>query len=131
MFEIFSVLIIFSRSDVNDKLLSKLFIFKIYHDIVLFDTYCYTEGMYMTINELRFMLEKLITVVSSTLSIKRAYLHDIFKAVEVKLIPSNIANGTGKEKISQDDFMNIMTTTFREVTKDIDELSLKISEFSV
>lgn len=84
----------------------------------------------MTINELRFMLEKLITVVSSTLSIKRAYLHDIFKAVEFKLIPTIPANSTGKQKISQDEFMNTMTPTFREITKDIDELSLKIGAFS-
>ena len=55
----------------------------------------------MTVGEFRFMLEKLITVVSLTLSLKRAYLHDIYKAVEGKLIPISIIGGmTGKEKIN-------------------------------
>jgi hypothetical protein len=69
---------------------------------VLFDTYCYTEGMQMTIGEYRFMLEKLITVVSQALSIKRAYLHDIYKACEAKLIPIGLMGGGigGKEKIT-------------------------------
>jgi hypothetical protein len=66
----------------------------------MFDTYCYTEGMQMTIGEYRFMLEKLITVVSQALSVKRAYLHDIYKACEAKLIPMGMMGGIGvKDKI--------------------------------
>jgi hypothetical protein len=85
----------------------------------------------MTIGEFRFMLEKLITVVSQTLSMKRAYLHDIFKAVETKLIPVSVMGGVnGKEKITQDEFMRIMTGVFREVTKDIDELTDKMFAFA-
>ncbi len=69
--------------------------------IVLFDVYCYTEGMQMTIGEFRYMLEKLITVVSQALSLKRAYLHDIYKACEAKLIPITLMAGVnGKEKIT-------------------------------
>ena len=62
MFEMLSVLIIYSRTELNDKLLSKAtersFV------LVFFDTFCYTEGMQMTVGEFRFMLEKMITVVS-------------------------------------------------------------------
>ena len=66
----------------------------------MFDTYCYTEGMQMTIGEYRFMLEKLITVASQALSVKRAYLHDIYKACEAKLIPMGMMGGIGgKDKI--------------------------------
>jgi len=98
---------------------------------VLFDTFCYTEGMQMTLDEFRFMIEKLITVVSQTLSLKRAYLHDIFKAVEAKLIPVSVMGGVnGKEKITQDEFMRIMTGVMREVTKDIDELTHKMFSFA-
>jgi hypothetical protein len=119
MFEMLSVLIIYSRTELNDKLL------------MLFDTFCYTEGMQMTVNEFRFMLEKLITVVSQTLSLKRAYLHDIYKAVEAKLIPISLMGGSnGKEKITQDEFMRIMTGVFREVTRDIDALSEKMASFA-
>ena len=71
------------------------------YGVVLFDTYCYTEGMQMTIGEYRFMLEKLITVVSQALSVKRAYLHDIYKACEAKLIPMGLIGSIGgKEKIT-------------------------------
>ena len=62
MFEMLSVLIIYSRTELNDKLLSKRLTFNL--NEVLFDLYCYTEGMQMTVGEFRFMLEKLITVVS-------------------------------------------------------------------
>jgi hypothetical protein len=86
----------------------------------------------MAVGEFRFMLEKLITVVSQTLSLKRAYLHDIYKAVEAKLLPISLMGGmNGKEKITQDEFMRIMTGVFREVTRDIDELSHKMAVFSV
>jgi hypothetical protein len=100
---------------------------------VLFDTYCYTEGMQMTVGEYRFMLEKLITVVSQVLSIKRAYLHDIYKACEAKLIPMGLIGGGiigSREKISQDEFMNIMSNVFREVAKDIDGLSKRVLSFA-
>lgn len=85
----------------------------------------------MTVGEFRFMLEKLITVVSQTLSLKRAYLHDIYKAVEGKLLPIALMGGVnGKEKITQDEFMRIMTGVFREVTRDIDDLSAKMASFA-
>ncbi len=98
MFEMLSVLIIYSRTELNDKLLSKCLTFNL--NEVLFDLYCYTEGMQMTVGEFRFMLEKLITVVSQALSLKRAYLHDIYKACEAKLIPITLMGVGGKEKIT-------------------------------
>ena len=62
---------------------------------------------------------------------KRAYLHDIYKAVEAKLIPISLMGGmNGKEKINQDEFMRIMTGVFREVTRDIDALSSKMAAFA-
>ena len=42
MFEMLSILILYSRAELNDKLLSKN-LYMIF--IVLFDTFCYTEGM--------------------------------------------------------------------------------------
>lgn len=85
----------------------------------------------MNVSEFRFMLEKLITIVSQTLSLKRAYLHDIYKAVEPKLIPVSLMGGLdGKEKITQDEFMRIMAGVFREVTKDVEELASKMNKFA-
>ena len=43
MLEMISVIIIYSRTELNDKLLSKKL--KYSNKIVLFDTFCYTEGM--------------------------------------------------------------------------------------
>ena len=85
----------------------------------------------MTIGEYRFMLEKLITVVSQAISVKRAYIHDIYKACEAKLIPMGMMGGIGgKDKIPQEEFMNIMNGLFRDVVKDIDALSHKVITFS-
>ncbi len=42
MFEILTVLIVYSRTELNDRLLSKLLSITL---LVLFDTFCYTEGM--------------------------------------------------------------------------------------
>jgi hypothetical protein len=87
--------------------------------------------MQMTVGEFRFMLEKLITVVSQALSLKRAYLHDIYKACEAKLIPITLMGGVGgKEKITQDEFMRIMGGVFKEATKDIDNLASKVKVFA-
>ncbi len=62
---------------------------------------------------------------------KRAYLHDIYKACEAKLIPMGLIGGIGgKEKITQEEFMKIMSGVFREVAKDIDGLSLKVITFA-
>jgi hypothetical protein len=51
--------------------------------------------------------------------------------VEAKLIPISLMGGVGgKDKISQDEFMRVMTGVFREVTRDIDELSGKMAGFA-
>lgn len=76
MFEILSVLILYSRGDLEERFQ------------YMFDLYCYSEDVYMKQDEFKFMIEKLITILSSTLQIKRGYLSDIYKAVENKLVLS-------------------------------------------
>ena len=53
----------------------------------MFDLYCYTEEIYMKIDEFKFLIEKMITIIANTLSIKRNYLNEIYKAIESKLFP--------------------------------------------
>ncbi len=84
----------------------------------------------MTVGEFRFMLEKLITVVSQALSLKRAYLHDIYRACEAKLVPMGLMGVGGKEKINQDEFMRIMNGVFKEANKDIESLAGKVKTFA-
>lgn len=82
MFEILTVIILYSRCDLEEKFQS---IFNLFISIGLFDLYCYTEEIYMKIDELRFLVEKCITIISTTLSMKRSYLNDIYKSLENKL----------------------------------------------
>jgi hypothetical protein len=85
MFEILSLLIIYSKGDIEDRLAGKV-IDVTYSILVLFDVLCYSEELFMKSDELKFALEKLITSLSSTLSIKRSYLAEIYKFVENKIL---------------------------------------------
>ena len=86
MFEILSVIILYSRCDLDDKFQCNKYIMMMVI-LGLFDLYCYTEEIYMKTEEFTFMLEKLVTIIAQTLSLKRSYLNDIYKGVEGKLIP--------------------------------------------
>lgn len=70
MFEIFSVLILYARNTLNEKLQ------------LIFKLYCYEFDVYMQTDEFRFMLDKLSTSVGATLSIKKTLLLEISKVAD-------------------------------------------------
>lgn len=79
----------------------------------------------MKIDEFRFMHEKLITIISQTLSFKRSYLSEIYKAVEHKIIPPIF-----KEKITKAEFLKVLKIVTREVIFNIDEMSKNVGNFT-
>eukprot|EP00347_Sterkiella_histriomuscorum_P009457 403341144 len=112
MFEILTDIILYSRCDQEDKFQS------------LFDLYCYTEEIFMKIEEFRFFIEKSITIISTTLSLKRQYLFDIYKAIEQKIFQQ------GKEQFSKNEFMKITTILSKELASTIDEIGTKFDSFA-
>lgn len=75
MFEILTVLIMYARGSLEDRLR------------VLFKLYCFEEEDSMQQDEFKFMLEKMGTSFGSTLSIKKTILLELVKASETKVVP--------------------------------------------
>lgn len=75
MFEILTVLIMYSRGSLESRLR------------VLFKLYCFEEEDSMQQDEFKFMLEKMGTSFGSTLSIKKTILLELVKASETKVVP--------------------------------------------
>ena len=70
MFEILSILILYSRCSLSEKL------------TLIYKLYCYEEDSSMQSDEFKFMLDKLSTSVGATLSIKKTQLLEIVKHAE-------------------------------------------------
>jgi hypothetical protein len=75
MFEILSVLIVYARGSLEDRLK------------VLFKLYCFEEEDSMQQDEFKFMIEKLSISFGSTLSIKKAILLEMVKIAESRILP--------------------------------------------
>ena len=97
MFEILTVLIMYARGSLEDRLK------------VLFQLYCFEEEDSMQQDEFKFMFEKMGTSFGSTLSIKKTILLELVKASESKVVPD-------KEQIVEKDFITAMIFAIREFT---------------
>ena len=75
MFEILSVLIVYVRGSLKDRL--KL----------MLNLYCFEEKDSMQLDEFKFMMEKLSISFGSTLSIKKAVLLEMVKIAETRILP--------------------------------------------
>lgn len=93
------------------------------HSLGLFDLYCYTEEIYMKCAEFQFMVEKLITVTASTLSLKRAYLLEIYRSVEAKL-------HAGRDKLQKSDFIRLMHLLAKEAATILEEHQGRMQAFA-
>lgn len=78
----------------------------------------------MQMEEFQYMMEKLVTVISATLCLKRQYLAEIYKGVEQKLFIM-------KERIFRNDFVKIVSLVCRESKFNIDELGAKMANFTM
>ena len=75
MFEILSVLIVYARGSLEDRLK------------VMFKLYCFEEEDSMQLDEFKFMMEKLSISFGSTLSRKKAVLLEMVKIAETRILP--------------------------------------------
>ena len=94
MFEILTVLTLYSRSTLNAR-------FRI-----LFKIYCIQEEDQMQIDEFRFCMGKISTSIGATLTIKKTILHELVKISEPRLIPE-------KESLNEEDFVMTLIKCFR------------------
>lgn len=111
MFEILTVLIMYARGSLEDRLK------------VLFQLYCFEEEESMQQDEFKFMLEKMGTSFGSTLSIKKTILLELVKASESKVVPE-------KEQILEKDFIAAMIFAIREFTIRLKDITERISIFN-
>jgi hypothetical protein len=75
MFEILSVLIVYARGSLEDRLK------------VMFKLYCFQKENSMQLDEFKFMMEQLSISFGSTLSIKKAVLLEMVKIAETRILP--------------------------------------------
>lgn len=92
MFEILSVLIIYTRASFEERLL------------LLFQLYCYEGESTIHLDEFRFMMDKLSVSISSTLSVKKSMFFEIVRNAE--------RNSHFNEKLTVDEFTVHMRTIF-------------------
>ena len=79
----------------------------------------------MKIEEFRFMLEKMVSILASTLSVKKQFIMDIYKAVESKLYPP------GKDSLEKNEFIQMMLLITKEISKNLDEFAHKMQNFTL
>jgi hypothetical protein len=77
----------------------------------------------MQIEEFRFCMGKLATSIGSTLTIKKAILHELVKISEAKLFPDQVS-------INVEDFIVIMMKTFRTLVLKLNEYKNLMDSFN-
>ena len=110
MFEILSILILYSRGSLSEKL------------SLIYKLYCYEEDSSMQSDEFKFMLDKLSTSVGATLSIKKTLLLEIVKQSEQRVIPRN-------DKILESDFIKIMSQVLKEFAQKLEDITNRVDIF--
>jgi len=111
MFELLSLLILYARGSLEDRL------------SVLFMLYCYEDDESMQQDEFKFMLDKLSTSVGSILSVKKTVLLEMVKTAESKLVPD-------REQINKKDFVMAMMIAMREFTVRLKDITRAIDVFN-
>jgi Ca2+-binding EF-hand superfamily protein len=113
MFELLSVIIIYSRCDLNRRL------------ELVFQLFCYNEEIYMQKGEFKYMMNKLCTSIAATIQIKSAFMQELMRNVDSKLLVHN------KEYVYERDFVNSMNLAFRELNERLSDITAKSDNFSL
>lgn len=112
IFEIMSMLIVYSRCELEKKLQ------------LIFQLYCYNNFLEMNKFELSFMINKICCSIATTLQIKKSYLIDYVQEFEAQIMENN-------PKISMDNFVVKMSKLFKGFDSSfIGGLETKINLFS-
>jgi len=91
MFEIMSMLIIYSQCDLTRRL------------ELIFQLFCYNEDLRMDRFEFKFMMNKLCCSIGATLQIKKSFLHDLITGIDQKFLNGNAFDQMNK--ISMEEFV--------------------------
>lgn len=85
----------------------------------------------MRVEELRFFLEKAVTIFSTLLSLKRPFLLEVYRAVEAKLFGQGGGNngGNAKERYTKSEFIKLMTILTKELASVVEEVGAKSEHF--
>ena len=95
MFEMLSVLTLYSRGSLHERL--KL----------IFGLYCIQDEKSMSKQEFDFLITKVAISVSATLSVKKSLLNELTDLAKPKLFPD-------KDNISEDEFLTIMLACIKD-----------------
>ena len=113
MFEIMSILILYSRCDLNKRL------------ELIFELFCYNDETYMQKGEFKFMMNKLCNAIGLTIQIKKSFLQELMRNVDTKLLSKN------KEYIYQVDFIQSMNLAFKDLNERLLDITSKCDVFSL
>lgn len=80
IFEIMTMLILFSRCNLQEKLQ------------LIFTLFCFDKNMVMCRSELKFMIGKISCAVAMTFQIKKSYVHSIAEELSEYILPENYDN---------------------------------------
>ena len=90
---------------------------------MLFDIYCYSDEIYMSLEEFRFLIEKFVTAICSLHSFKRSYFAEHLKHQENRLFQHM------KDKLYRAEFVKVMNQVVREFGHFIEEHNSKVASF--
>lgn len=101
IFEIMTMLIIYSRCPIQDRL------------YLLFNLFCFDKTLVMSRTELDFMIGKVCCAIAMTFQIKKSYVHDIAENLSECLLPDNMDKvmtiDEEEDKISMEEFVQILS----------------------
>ena len=128
IFEIMTMLILYSRCTLREKL------------YLLFTLFCFDKKMFMTRTELNFMIGKICCAVAMTFQIKKSYVHDIAEELIECILPEKMDSISSadfeEDKIAMTEFIDILTAKlkdfegrmFENIEDRIDNFSLQIRQ---
>lgn len=112
MFEMLSIVILYSRCDLNKKL------------EIIFRLYCYNDEIYMQKGEFKFMINKLTNYIAATIQIKQAFMQELMRNIDQRLL------GQCRDFVYEKDFVNCMNLAFMEMTERLEDLTSYCDTFS-
>ena len=112
MFEMLSILILYSRCDLNKKL------------SVIFKLFCYNDEVYMQKGEFKYMINKLTVYIAATIQIKQAFMQELMRSIDQKLL------AYCRDFVYEADFVNCMNLAFMELTDRLEDVTSYCDTFS-
>jgi hypothetical protein len=111
MFEILSILTLYSRGSILQRLKQ------------IFTIYCIKEFETMTNDEFRFLIGKLSTSIGSTLALNKTVMHEAVKNIEPRIIPDQAT-------VTEEEFLPIMMGLFKDFSNKVGDFNQRLDIFT-